>query len=98
MKNVLEFMSDNQLNDLGFVAVNFDQLMTVSNFCSILNIHKIGNLTIDSNNIKFNAEIERPDSFSIPILESSGYGNRYSINSNIINNILNINMEVSTVK
>ena len=96
MIDVLEFMKENNLNDHQFFALNFDHLMAMSNICSLLRVCKVNNLTMDSTHINFN--IDKSDSSSIPILESSGYGNRYIVNSNIINNTIDIKMEVSTEK
>ena len=98
MIDVLEFMKNNNLNDHRFFSLNFDHLMAMSNVCSLFKVCKINNLTMDSTHINFNINMDKSDSSSIPILESSGYGNRYIVNSNIINNTIDIKMEVSTEK
>ena len=98
--NRLSFMENNNINDFFFFVGNYAKIMTVMDICSGLNISKISDLVIQDNSVTFSSEMPKgiKSASDIPISAPvNAYGESYQLNFNNNNDVLNINMEVSTL-
>lgn len=98
--NRLDFFGENDINEFMFFMRNYGHIMTIFDICNTLQISKIRNLSIENNNINFNTDIPKniKSASDIPInSDVSVYGERYELDFNNNDNVLNISMRVSTM-
>ena len=87
----LEFVKQNNIENIDFFTKNYDSIMTVYTICSVCGDYKLKNLVIQDDTVTFNLKKSK----KIPVINSCTLYGIYLVNTNINNDSIEINIRVS---